>query len=86
MKTDDIEGLVHDLKGMGLRGIEAYYPAHSDADVEKYLSIAKGNDLIVTAGSDYHGKMRAYAAIACEKRSGPQLTDSIKFLLEKYAI
>ena len=86
VRTDDIEALVAELRKMGLGGIEAYYPAHSDADVERYLKIAKRHGLIVTQGSDYHGAMRPYAAIACEKRTGPYLNESIKILNEKYAI
>ncbi len=86
VKTDDIASLVADMKTLGLKGIEAYYPAHTDAEVKKYLDIAQANDLLVTQGSDYHGKMRPYAAIACEKRTGERLTDSIKFLIQNYAI
>ena len=86
VRTDDIEALVAELRKMGLGGIEAYYPAHSDADVERYLKIAKRHGLIVTQGNDYHGAMRPYAAIACEKRTGPYLNESIKILTEKYAI
>ena len=86
VRTDDIEALVAELRKMGLGGIEAYYPAHSDADVERYLKIAKRHGLIVTQGSEYHGAMRPYAAIACEKRTGPYLNESIKILTEKYAI
>lgn len=86
VKTNDIEQLVVELKDMGLMGVEAYYPAHSEADVEKFVGIAKRHGLMVTAGSDYHGAMRPYAAIACEKRTGPYLEESLEILTEKYAI
>ena len=86
VRADNIETLTAELKEMGLGGIEAYYPAHSDADVERYLGIAKRHGLLVTQGSDYHGAMRPYAAIACEKRTSPYLDESIKILTEKYAI
>ncbi len=85
VRTNDIDALVGGMAKEGLAGIEAYYPAHSDYEVEKYLRIAKQNGLIVTAGSDYHGKMREHTAIACEKRTGEALEQSIKFLTEKYA-
>ena len=84
VKTNDIEGLVKELKSQGLKGIEAMYPAHSDADVSKYCDIAKRNGLIITAGSDYHGKMREYSAIASEKRTSPLLEKSVKKLMELY--
>lgn len=86
VRTDDIETLATELRRIGLGGIEAYYPAHSNADVERYLGIAQRHGLLVTEGSDYHGAMRPYAAIACEKRTGPYLEESIKILTEKYAI
>ncbi len=86
VKTNNIEALILELKEMGLGGVEAYYPAHSDVDVEKFLGIAQRHDLIVTSGSDYHGAMRPYAAIACEKRTGAYLEESLKILGEKYAI
>lgn len=84
VKTNDIESLVQELKSQGLKGIEAMYPAHSDGDVAKYCDIAKRNDLIVTSGSDYHGKMREYSAIASEKRTSPLLEKSVKKLMELY--
>lgn len=85
IRTDDMDSLVREMTENGLGGIEAYYPAHSDYDVKRYLKLAEENGLIVTAGSDYHGKMREYAAIACEKRTGSRLLESINFLTEKYA-
>lgn len=39
----------------GIRGIEAYTSYHSREQVELYLKIAEEKDLIVTAGSDFHG-------------------------------
>ncbi len=86
VRTGNIEGVVKELKTLGLMGIEAYYPAHSNADVERYVGIAERNALMVTCGSDYHGTMRSYAAIACEKRTGPLLEESVKKFIEKYAI
>ncbi len=80
IKTDNLEGLVEELSAYGLGGIEAYYPAHNDFDVQRYLQIARKHRMIVTAGSDYHGIFRANAPIACEKRSGELLTKSIEIL------
>ncbi len=39
IRTDDMEGLVADMVRAGLEGIEAYYPAHTDSDVKKFLKI-----------------------------------------------
>ena len=40
----------------GLDGIEAYYPSHSEITTLKWLEVARGNDLVVTGGSDFHGR------------------------------
>lgn len=49
---DYIPGLIE----KGLQGIEVYHPQHDQADVEHYLNVAKRWDLLVTGGSDYHGR------------------------------
>lgn len=46
----DIEELVRNFDG-----IEVFYPAHTSSMIKRYLSIAKKYNLIVTAGTDYHG-------------------------------
>ncbi len=40
----------------GIRGIEVYYPEHSQGQVNYYLELAQKNGLLVTGGSDFHGK------------------------------
>lgn len=39
----------------GLKGIEVYYPLHTAAQQEEYLTWAREYDLVVTGGSDFHG-------------------------------
>ena len=53
--TDLVQGLV----GVGLGGIETYYPSHSAQDIAILSDIAKRNGLITTGGSDYHGAGKA---------------------------
>jgi predicted metal-dependent phosphoesterase TrpH len=36
-------------------GIEAYYTLNTELDTKKFVSIAHNRDLLITAGSDYHG-------------------------------
>ena len=40
----------------GLRGIEAYYSGFSEKLRKEALSLAEKYDLLITAGSDYHGE------------------------------
>lgn len=44
------------LIGFGLRGVEAYYSRNTGEILEEMLAFAREKDLLVTAGSDYHGR------------------------------
>ncbi|MGD8399328.1 MAG: PHP domain-containing protein [Bacillota bacterium] len=44
------------LVSYGLQGLEVYYPAHTPEMVQHYLQMAENFQLVVTGGSDYHGK------------------------------
>lgn len=52
--------LIVELVDSGVKGIEVYHPAHDDADMQKYLALAKRYNLLVTGGSDWHGEMSVY--------------------------
>jgi predicted metal-dependent phosphoesterase TrpH len=52
------EGLIDHMIESGIRGIEAYHPDHSDAAARRYVQLAEEKGLLVTGGSDYHGKQR----------------------------
>ncbi len=54
-KAMDLEQIVG-LKDKGLTGIEAYHAKHSPDVAQYYLQIADKLDLVVTAGSDFHGE------------------------------
>jgi 3',5'-nucleoside bisphosphate phosphatase len=43
------------IKEMGISGIEAVSTYHKQKDIEFYLKYAANNNLLVTAGSDFHG-------------------------------
>jgi predicted metal-dependent phosphoesterase TrpH len=38
----------------GLDGVEIFHPSHSQSQIQKYLSLAEQNDLLISMGSDYH--------------------------------
>jgi len=44
------------LLNAGLMGIESYYPKHSPEKISYFNMIARKHDLLITAGTDYHGK------------------------------
>jgi predicted metal-dependent phosphoesterase TrpH len=39
----------------GLKGIEVFYPKHSQVQTQSYLDIASKYNLLATGGSDFHG-------------------------------
>lgn len=49
----------HALKAYGLRGIEVYHMAHGAAQAAAFERIARAENLLVTGGSDYHGKVKS---------------------------
>lgn len=53
--ADDV---VEEMAEAGLAGIEADHPDHSDEHRRRYRALAAGLDLVVTAGSDYHGERK----------------------------
>lgn len=58
LKLDDtdLEKLLCELIGYGLRGIECFYSTHTPDQVELYLSFADKYGLAITGGSDFHGE------------------------------
>ncbi|MDI6401730.1 PHP domain-containing protein [Balneolaceae bacterium ANBcel3] len=52
-----------DLKNMmdaGLDGIECYHPSHNSSHQKKYLEYCENYGLMITGGSDFHGKPSDY--------------------------
>ncbi|WP_052664128.1 PHP domain-containing protein [Nitriliruptor alkaliphilus] len=50
--------VVEELTAAGLAGIEARHPDHTDEHLDRYVDLARALDLVVTAGSDYHGEAK----------------------------
>jgi len=57
--TDPItfEAFLQTLKTMGLGGIEALYPGHTEAATAEYCRLARKYDLIISGGTDFHGEV-----------------------------
>lgn len=52
---DEFEEYLQSLIGYGLNGIEVFAPLHNKTQIDNYLSLAKKYDLLISAGSDFHG-------------------------------
>lgn len=48
--------LIREMMRYGLQGIEVYHSSHTKEEMDFYLDIANKYDLLVSGGSDYHGK------------------------------
>lgn len=55
-KSLEVEDLVKELKCFGLGGLEVYHPSHDIAQSNKFYNLAKKYKILITGGSDYHGK------------------------------
>jgi predicted metal-dependent phosphoesterase TrpH len=58
LSEGELDRLVSDLKKVGLKGIEAYYPGHGPSRIARYLSLAKRHGLVATGGTDFHGRIK----------------------------
>jgi predicted metal-dependent phosphoesterase TrpH len=65
--VNEFEEILLDLKTAGLTGIEAFHIDHDSADIEYYLEVAKRYDLVVTGGSDFHGRYKGGVSIGTGK-------------------
>lgn len=52
----DIDSLAAEFKAMGLDALEVYYGKHSAKDKSEYRKIAIKHGLMMSGGSDFHGK------------------------------
>ncbi len=50
------DSLIPDLVAAGLPALEVYHPDHDANDTARYLQMARTFNLLVTGGSDYHGR------------------------------
>ena len=51
----DLEGLVVELKRVGLVGLETYYNGYRDKTIQRIARLAKAHGLLTSGGSDFHG-------------------------------
>jgi len=50
------DAIVPELVAAGLAGVEVYHPEHDENMTRHYLAMARRYGLVVTGGSDFHGK------------------------------
>ncbi len=63
--VSDPEKVLTRLIPFGLKGIEAYYPTHSQEDTDYCKHLAQKYALVVTGGSDFHGAHKPGIDLGC---------------------
>jgi predicted metal-dependent phosphoesterase TrpH len=79
--SEDLRERLQELKGLGLAGIEVYYPEHSPEQEALYLSLARELGLLITGGSDFHGDNKPeveLGRIKCQKKLTYDLVEALK--------
>ena len=54
-KWEDVEPILIELKGAGMRAIEVYYKNYKPETIQRLVALADQYDLLPLGGSDYHG-------------------------------
>jgi predicted metal-dependent phosphoesterase TrpH len=71
--------VIQELIRKDLDGLEVYYPGHTPTMIKRFKALAQQHGLLVTGGSDYHGKYHGdkYLKGLANPRSGLCPPDSI---------
>jgi 3',5'-nucleoside bisphosphate phosphatase len=72
-----------DLIADGLDGVEVYHAAHTEPDVDRYRDLARRYRLVMTGGSDYHGRTDRHGAIGSQKVPADLLADLQRAIAER---
>lgn len=75
--------LLKALMDWGLMGIEAFYPSNTPRQTEQFLSVARQYKLMVTCGSDFHGKNRPGIPLGCAWRENKELEKTYETLIHR---
>jgi predicted metal-dependent phosphoesterase TrpH len=76
-----LKNLIIELQGLGLAGLEVYYPEHTPEQEALYFKLAKEFDLLITGGSDFHGANKpeiALGGISCQAKLTYHLVEALK--------
>lgn len=57
LENNELEKFIYELIKCGLKGIEVYNSIHTEEEMKSYLKIANKYNLLISGGSDYHGKI-----------------------------
>lgn len=78
---DALRERLRELAGLGLAGLEVFYPEHSPQQEALYRSLARDLNLLITGGSDFHGDNKPeveLGRIKCQKKLTYDLVEALK--------
>ncbi len=58
LRQDLFQSIIYKAIKNGLKGIEVYYPRHSEKQIQYFKKFAEEYNLIITGGSDFHGDIK----------------------------
>ena len=53
--NNEFHDYIDSLKGIGIDGIEVYYPGYTHNTINTLLNICENQELLISGGSDFHG-------------------------------
>ena len=80
-----LERILRSLIRAGLNGIEAYHTDNSPEQTRFYLDLARKHNLVVTGGSDFHGKAKEQAVLGRPRVPLAAITGELGERLKKKA-
>ena len=80
---EEMDGRLRRLIGFGLQGVEAFYSGFTGKLIGEMLSFADRYGLMVTAGSDYHGKNKLVQLGDTNLSTTEEYPDGLKRFLEE---
>ncbi|MBN2408383.1 MAG: PHP domain-containing protein [Candidatus Aminicenantes bacterium] len=66
------------LKGRGLVGLEVYSSYHDAGQIRMYKAVAEEMDLVVTAGSDFHGRIKPHVVFGRLREGTYRMVEELK--------
>ncbi|MFH1387568.1 MAG: PHP domain-containing protein [bacterium] len=72
------DGMIAEFAGIGLKGIEVYYPGYRPEVIGHYLELARKMGLCVTGGTDFHGEGSGREIKLGELTIADELVDKLK--------
>ena len=80
-KPESLRERLRELAGLGLAGLEVFYPEHSAEQEALYRSLARDLNFLITGGSDFHGDNKPevdLGRINCQNKLTYDLVEALK--------